>query len=112
MRFLPDGDSMKAADKDTIENLGIPSLELMERAARSCIDSMKKEKLDFTDVLIVCGSGNNGGDGVAIARILHQTHRIFCFIFSVVNLFSSSSTTFRAARSISTQDGTPIFSIV
>ena len=38
MRFLPDGDSMKAADKDTIENLGIPSLELMERAARSCVD--------------------------------------------------------------------------
>lgn len=43
MRFLPDGDSMKAADKDTIENLGIPSLELMERAARSCIDSMKRK---------------------------------------------------------------------
>lgn len=72
MRFLPDGDSMKAADKDTIENLGIPSLELMERAARSCIDSMKKEKLDFTDVLIVCGSGNNGGDGFAIARLLKE----------------------------------------
>ena len=72
MRFLPDGDSMKAADKDTIENLGIPSLELMERAARSCIDSMKKEKLDFTDVLIVCGSGNNGGDGFAVARLLKE----------------------------------------
>lgn len=72
MRFLPDGDSMKAADKDTIENLGIPSLELMERAAGSCIDSMKKEKLDFTDVLIVCGSGNNGGDGFAIARLLKE----------------------------------------
>lgn len=72
MRFLPDGDSMKAADKDTIENLGIPSLELMERAARSCIDSMKKEKLDFTDVLVVCGSGNNGGDGFAIARLLKE----------------------------------------
>ena len=81
MRFLPDGDSMKAADKDTIENLGIPSLELMERAARSCIDSMKKEKLDFTDVLIVCGSGNNGGDGFAIARLLKE-EGIHCFSLS------------------------------
>jgi len=95
MRFLPDGDSMKAADKDTIENLGIPSLELMERAARSCIDSMKKEKLDFTDVLIVCGSGNNGGDGFAIARLLRRMCG-YCF-------YGGESGTFKCGMPISVE---------
>lgn len=70
MRYVPDAAQMKAADQYTIHDLGIPSLKLMERAARSCVDILKEKKVDLSHVCIVCGSGNNGGDGFAIARIL------------------------------------------
>ena len=71
MKYIVNGKQMQAADKYTIENIGIPSMVLMERAALSVVEIMEKESLDFTNVLVVCGSGNNGGDGYAIARLLH-----------------------------------------
>lgn len=70
MEYLLDAAQMKAADAYTIRELGIPSLELMERAALSCIKAMEQERWKLGRVLIVCGSGNNGGDGFAIGRIL------------------------------------------
>ena len=72
MRYIPDARQMKNADLYTIEKINIPSLELMERAAVSCIDVMKENNLDMSHVCIICGSGNNGGDGFAIARLLVQ----------------------------------------
>lgn len=68
MEYLLDAAQMKAADSYTIRRLGIPSLDLMERAAFSCVKVMERWKPD--KVLIVCGAGNNGGDGFAIGRIL------------------------------------------
>lgn len=70
MRYLPDSEQMKSADSYTINQLCIPSLELMERAAMSCVAVLEEKQLNLSNVLIVCGSGNNGGDGFAIARIL------------------------------------------
>ncbi len=70
MKYLPNGRQMQEADRHTIEDLGISSLILMERAARSCIETMKEQGLDLSNVCIVCGSGNNGGDGFAIGRLL------------------------------------------
>ena len=72
MQYLVDGLQMKKADQYTIEKVGIPSLELMERAAASCVRVMEEEGLDLSKPCIVCGSGNNGGDGFAIARLLWQ----------------------------------------
>ena len=70
MKYLPDQSQMKEADFHTIRTLGVPSLKLMERAAASCVEVMEEKGLDLSRVCIVCGSGNNGGDGFAIARIL------------------------------------------
>ena len=72
MRYLVNEEQMKQADQYTINTLGIPSLELMERASESCVEVMLEEGLDLSRVCVVCGSGNNGGDGFAIARILIQ----------------------------------------
>lgn len=72
MRYLPDGEQMKAADKYTISELGIPSLVLMERAARACVTYMQEQNLDLSNICVVCGSGNNGGDGFAIARMFAE----------------------------------------
>ena len=70
MQYLVNAAQMKSADQYTIQKLGVPSLELMERAADGCIQIMEQEKMDFSDVCVVCGTGNNGGDGFAIARML------------------------------------------
>ena len=65
---------MQCADRYTIDTIGIPSLVLMERAALEAVRLMEEEGTDLSRVLVVCGSGNNGGDGYAIARLLHLKH--------------------------------------
>lgn len=65
---------MKALDAATIQEKGVPSCVLMERAALKTVEELKKGfplEAHKERVLVVCGSGNNGGDGIAIARILH-----------------------------------------
>jgi len=65
---------MKEWDAFTINDVGIPSLVLMERASLAIAD--EAEKLVGSDrsrrILSVCGTGNNGGDGAAAARILRE----------------------------------------
>lgn len=63
----------KVADQYTIQQYGIHSWELMEQAARQCTHWLK-EKLPTDSLFIVlCGCGNNGGDGLAITRQLHES---------------------------------------
>lgn len=71
MRYVLTGEEMQYADKYTIEQMKVPSCVLMERAALKVVEILEKEKIDCSDTLIVCGSGNNGGDGLVIARLLH-----------------------------------------
>jgi NAD(P)H-hydrate epimerase len=62
---------MQAADRRAIDELGIPSLELMERAGEGvalAISELRGEEAG--PVVIVCGKGNNGGDGLVAARLL------------------------------------------
>ena len=69
MKYFPTGTQMRDADMFTIEKIGIPSLVLMERAALEVVNAL--QEYDLTKILVVCGSGNNGGDGYAIARLLY-----------------------------------------
>ncbi len=65
---------MREADRRTIEEIGIPSLVLMENAGRQTVAAMDAMYDDLTDrkVAVVCGRGNNGGDGFVVARTLMQ----------------------------------------
>ena len=65
---------MRAVDKAASETGGIPSIVLMENAAIACVDEMKKDFGDLTRkrIAVFCGKGNNGGDGFAAARHLHN----------------------------------------
>ncbi len=63
-------EQMQNADRFTIANLPITSLDLMERAAQTCFNWFKKRYDSATPVHIFCGQGNNGGDGLALARLL------------------------------------------
>jgi len=70
MRYLLTAEQMKSGDDKTIHEIGVPSMVLMERAALKSVEALEQEGLDLSASLIVCGSGNNGGDGFAIARML------------------------------------------
>lgn len=63
---------MKAADRYTIQSLKIPSLTLMERAAASCVKVIEEKGYRLSHICAVCGSGNNGGDGFAVARMFAE----------------------------------------
>src|SRR5712692_3716302 len=65
---------MREADRRTVDDIGIPSLVLMENAGRQAVAAMEAMYSDLTDrqVGVLCGRGNNGGDGFVIARTLAQ----------------------------------------
>ncbi len=65
--------SSRAVDRTAVEEFGIPSIVLMENAARAlAANALEMMHASPGSVLIVCGSGNNGGDGYAAARHLHN----------------------------------------
>jgi len=74
---------MSLFDKITIENIGIPSLVLMENASRCVFEEIKKNFPQAKNILIVAGKGNNGGDGLAVARHLFlNNYRVDIYLAS------------------------------
>jgi hydroxyethylthiazole kinase-like uncharacterized protein yjeF len=73
MRIL-NSTQMRDADRRTIDDIGIPSLVLMENAGRQAVAAMEAMYSDLQDrqVAVLCGRGNNGGDGFVVARTLAQ----------------------------------------
>ncbi len=63
---------IKACDAYTIKASRISSVELMERAATRCANWIKDNYPRDSLFVVLCGNGNNGGDGLALTRILHQ----------------------------------------
>ena len=60
----------RTADKFSIKNEPISSIDLMERAAKACVSWILKNFSEESKFQVFCGTGNNGGDGLAIARLL------------------------------------------
>lgn len=61
---------LKAADAYTIKHEPVAAIDLMERAAQQCVDWLLKHPIFETPISVFCGKGGNGGDGLAIARLL------------------------------------------
>jgi ADP-dependent NAD(P)H-hydrate dehydratase / NAD(P)H-hydrate epimerase len=88
MKILPVA-KIREADAYTIENEPIASDELMERAATACYQWLKKRVDNKRRVLVFCGMGNNGGDGLVIARLMGQhNHNIEVFVIRHSERFS------------------------
>lgn len=62
---------MREIDRRTIQEIGIPSLVLMERAAMAVAEKVKRHAKKDDKIWCACGCGNNGADGVAAARMLY-----------------------------------------
>ena len=76
---------IRKADEVTISSEGISSFDLMERAAGKCVEKIKEIISKDEVPVIFCGNGNNGGDGLAIARLLLKEGiraRVFVLEFS------------------------------
>ena len=72
IRFLSNAE-MRSADMYTINELGVPSKELMRRAGEAIAEEVATEAKDCgKKITVVCGTGNNGGDGYVCARALEE----------------------------------------
>lgn len=72
MRYIATAHEIKEIENYVINEVGIPSLVLMERAALCVSEIVKQRFLPEQNICVVCGGGNNGADGVAIARQLME----------------------------------------
>ena len=72
MEYIVTKNEMKAIDACTIDKIGIPQSVLMERAALALSEEIERINPDKGRILIAVDGGNNGGDGLAAARILSE----------------------------------------
>ncbi|MBR6221829.1 MAG: NAD(P)H-hydrate dehydratase [Lachnospiraceae bacterium] len=81
MQYVCDKKEIQQVDKTTITDYGISQAALMERAALATVEEIVKRIREKSRVLIIAGRGNNGGDGLAIARLLYQAgHTVEVYI--------------------------------
>ncbi len=66
-------ENMRKIDLDAINDFGIPSIMLMETAGMCCFKAINENYGKNIKIFVVCGKGNNGGDGLVIARLLKKS---------------------------------------
>src|SRR5262252_6326050 len=67
---------MREIDRTTTARHGVPSLALMDNAGSAVAQFILEQYAQASRVALVCGKGNNGGDGLVVARKLHQAGRV------------------------------------
>lgn len=105
MQKVLTAEEMREVDRLTIEKYGIPSILLMENAAHAAARIVTEKlggSVDGKSMLVLCGKGNNGGDGAALARILWtQGADVEVVLFGLVeNTKEDARTNFEILRKI------------
>ena len=101
-KYVVSAAEMKRCDASTISDFGVPQDVLMERAALSICKYVKKALPEGGSVLILAGSGNNGGDGIATARLLYQD-KINVTLVLVNHSLSDKASNTKRSQGCSTQ---------
>ena len=84
---------MRQIDQDTIEGIGIPGIVLMETAGSAIVRAIERHYPTCKRIGILAGKGNNGGDGIVIARQLaHIGHDVHLFLVSPPESFTGEAT--------------------
>jgi NAD(P)H-hydrate epimerase len=81
--FLYDAEDIRQTDRKAADQLGMPPIILMESAGRGVADAVKKKFPFISRILIACGGGNNGGDGLVAARYLLKEGFIVSILLAV-----------------------------
>ncbi len=104
MKYLVTGKEMKLYDENTSTHFHVPELVLMEQAAlgfvRELFSLEEREHRHWERALILCGGGNNGADGLAVARLLSQRCRRVAVLLCGEGAGHSTSASYRVQREI------------
>lgn len=88
-QYILSAQEMQECDKRTMTEHSMPSLVLMERASLKVVEAITQEFPEASKFSVVCGPGNNGGDGVAVARLLHlKGMNVRCFVLGNPDKFT------------------------
>ncbi|OQX19684.1 MAG: hypothetical protein BWK76_03745 [Desulfobulbaceae bacterium A2] len=102
--LLPDARQMRELDRRTMEDYGIPGLVLMENAGRGAVEALVRRYGPVTGrpLAIFCGPGNNGGDGLVMARHLHQlgAHPLILLLAEAEHLRGDAAVNLRIVRQL------------
>ena len=107
MRYVTTGKQMKEIDRYTMEEVGIPSMVLMERAAWAFVEEIRGALKKTDRIWVACGTGNNGADGVAAARML--TLEGFRPVILLAGDAERGTEEFKAQLAIARKLGVPVF---
>jgi len=87
-------EQIRSADAHTIEHEPIASIDLMERASMAFVEAIEPFLRSEHRIAVVCGPGNNGGDGFAVARILKEKgYKVDAFLVALTENLSSDCQT-------------------
>src|SRR6202012_4051188 len=106
LRGLYDAEGMRAADRWAIEDQGVDSLALMEAAGRG-VAGGGAGRAAAGPVRVVCGKGNNGGDGLVAARLLREMG----FATEVLLLWPDDELSADAAADLRRLEPAPVFQV-
>lgn len=99
--YIHSGQTAQAIDACAQNTLHIPSLILMEHAAIECVKQIENLVQENHSIFILCGPGNNGGDGLAIARLLYLNHyNVVCYCPRKQHMSESEKVQFEIIQSL------------
>lgn len=103
MKRILNSRQMQKTDRYTIDVMQMPAMVLMEKAAEAVYEKLLDETFDRKRVLVLCGSGNNGGDGMAVARMLaiHEVDVELCLAGNPEHFTAESALQWKIAENYS-----------
>lgn len=91
--FFLSREQVRELDRRATEEFGVPSIVLMENAGRGCAELLMRLNPERLPTVILCGPGNNGGDGFVIARHLSEECPIEVWVFVEPYLYTGDART-------------------